>query len=315
MNLNFNKVCIVTLLIVCIAIIPASATITLSGVKLMTDVAPGGTINYPMTLSASNTDAAVDYEFTVLGFGNSADGSYIGIDPAIDTSPNSARPYITLDRSAVTIQPGGSEVVTATVTVPTTAVGGLYALINIHPKPVAATGASANVVTAMNVPVMLTVTGTELIETGTIDSISADRYNVATVFTNTGNHHYYGLKNAVTVAESAGTPVFTSTTEPVITAIIPGGSITFVQPVDPNVLEGDYQVTSIVSSSNPADLATDTTQLALTSPGAVVPAAAPQTGGIEQPTATPAPESPMGVEVGIGAVICGIVCIGILRRK
>jgi len=105
-----------------------------------------------------------------------------------------ASPFIMLDKTAVHLAPGGKEVVTATMQVPSSGTGGRYALIHIRPKPVA-TGAGASFTTAMNVPVMITLKGTQLTETGAIESVHAGDavpgtpVGIITVFTNTGNHH------------------------------------------------------------------------------------------------------------------------------
>ena len=307
-----NKLCLVALLIACIAIIPVSATITLSGVKFMADVAPGTTVTYPMTLSSSATDNSTDYEFTVLGFGNDGDGSYVGIDPTIDTSPNSARPYITLDKLVVSIAPGSSEIVTATVNVPANVNGGLYALINIHPKPVESTGTGATFVTAMNVPVMLTITGTSITETGEIKSITAEGYTITTEFTNIGNHHYYGAKNRITGTDSSGKQVFqTTTTSPLITAIVPGESVNFKQSVDTTTAPGEYTVTSTVYGTNETVLATSSAIFPLTSGTPVV-----QSGPTEPETPTPLPTatSPVGIEIGIISLI-GAAALIVVRRR
>jgi len=306
-----NKLCILTLLIACIAVIPVSATVTLSGVKFMADVAPGTTVTYPMTLSLSGTDNNTDYEFTVLGFGNDGDGSYIGIDPTIDTSPNSARPYITLDKPEVSIAPGSSETVTATVNVQTNINGGLYALINIHPKPVESTGTGATFVTAMNVPIMLTIMGTPLTETGEIKGITADGYSITTEFTNTGNHHYYNAKNTLTGMDSSGKQAFQITTEPLITAIVPGESVNFKQLVDTTTAPGEYAVTATVYGLNETVLATSSATITLTSGTPVVQSAPTEP---ETPTPLPTATSPVGIEIGIISLI-GAAALIVVRRR
>jgi uncharacterized membrane protein len=305
---NLHKISILLLLIVIVMIIPVSASLQISGtVKYMENIAPGATVTFPIQLSIANTDPATDYTITVFGFGNDKNGNYVTINPESDVSIHTARPYITLDKSVVSIKPGTGETVTATVTIPATATGGLYALINIHPSQ-----GTGMVRTAINVPVMLTVTGTPPVEIGNITSITAEGYSIATIFTNTGNHHYYSLKNTVTIVDKNGSLVFTSTTDPVITAIVPGESITFVQPVDVNVPSGEYNVASSTSVGTNS-FAMGMTKLTLTQSQSAVSSAAPQTQVAEQPT--PTPKSPIGVEVGIVAIVGVIVCMGILRRK
>jgi len=328
------------LLVSLIAIAPAMAAMTLTGVKYMADVTPGTTVTYSMTLSSAASDAASDYEITVFGFGNDADGGYQELEPSQDTGTYTARPFITLDRTAVHIAPGGKEVVTATIQVPASGNGGRYALINIHPKPAIATGTGPSFTTAMNVPVMITLKGTQLTETGTIGSVSTGDavpgkpVEITTVFTNTGNHHYYGAKNEIAVTDSTGKEVARAATVPSVTAIVPGGKVSFTQQITAGLSHGTYTVTSKVFDSKETVLDTKTTTFTLSESAAAAPPTqtvskvptqvvsgaptAPMTvvKTEESPvtpgaTATRAPLSAITIMLALAAV-CGIL---VLRRK
>ena len=115
--------------------------------------------------------------------------------------------------------------------VPSGGAGGRYALINIHPKPATATSAGPSFTTAMNVPVMITLKGTHLTETGTIESVSAGDavpgtpVTIQTTLKNTGNHHYYGAFVDVSITDSTGKIVATASTNPSIFALIPGNEM------------------------------------------------------------------------------------------
>jgi len=312
-----HKLCILVLLITIFLIAPVTASVTLSGVKYMADVAPGATITFPMTLSLSPTDPAADYELSVLGFGNNEAGSYIGIDPAQDTSSYSARPFITLDRTEVHIDPGKPEVVTASIAVPQSGNGGLYALINIHPKPVAATGAGTTVVTAINVPIMITLTGTPIVETGTIESVTIGKVvpekpvGVTTVFTSTGNHHYYGAKNEIAVEDSTGKEIARVATAPLVTAIVPGGKINFTQQITSSLSPGTYTVTSRVFNSNGTTLDTRNTTFTLTEAHAAPASISTSAQAPGNKTTTSAPLSFPVIMLALSVT----VCIFFMRRR
>jgi len=255
---------IITLLLTLLAISPAMAALNLVGSKFMEDVAPGQTVTFPMTLSVASSDSPADLELSVLGFGNGPDGRYLGIDPAQDTNTYSARPLITLDKTTVHIAPGGQETVTATIKVPSTAgTGGRYALINIHTKPLG--GGAVALVTAINVPVMITLKGTQIAETGTIDSVTVGEIvqgkplSITTAFVNSGNHHYYGVKNDVTVTDASGSTVAQAATVPLITAIVPGSKVNFVTTINANLNPGTYTVVSRMTNSAGSVLATKST--------------------------------------------------------
>jgi hypothetical protein len=285
------------LLVLFLAIAPAMAAITLSGVKYMEVVAPGTTVTYSMTLSSAAADAADDYEATVIGFGNGPNGNYLGIDPAQDTGPYTARPFITLDKTAVHIAPGGKEVITATMQVPASGTGGRYALINLHPKAVAATGTGPSFTTAMNVPVMITLKDTQLTETGTIESVSAGDavagkpVQVETTLKNTGNHHYYGAFVDVSITDSTGKIVATASTNPSIFALIPGNEM-IIKTSLASLPAGTYTVTSDAKFGTTL-LDTKTASFTVGEPGAAVPT--PTVSAAPTQAATGAPTAPTTV--------------------
>jgi len=293
------------LLVLFLAIAPAMAAITLSGVKYMDVVAPGTTVTYSMTLSSAAADAADDYEATVIGFGNGPNGNYLGIDPAQDTGPYTARPFITLDKTAVHIAPGGKEVITATMQLPASGTGGRYALINLHPKAVAATGTGPSFTTAMNVPVMITLKDTQLTEAGTIksigvsDAVPGKPVEITTVLTNTGNHHFYGAFVNVTVTDPSGNMVATASTNPSIFALIPGNDMSIKTSIT-SLPAGTYTVNSEAKFGTTL-LDTKTASITIGEPGAAAPtptvSEAPTQAATEAPTqaVSGAPTAPMTV--------------------
>lgn len=238
------------LIAICIAIVlavmPVSASLQVSGtVKYMENVAPGSTVTFPVIVSIGDSDPASDYNVTVLGFGNDPQGDYVALPG--DSGIQDARPYLFLDKTALHIEPRISQMVTATLTVPEKFDGGMYALINI--RQAQATENGTGISTAINIPVMVTVAGSKIRDAGKIDQIqieqSGNQVTVTTEFTNTGNHHYYGVKNLIEISGSNGMMVGTHVSDPLVTAVVPGGMVNITQQVNVT-LPGTYTVRSYV---------------------------------------------------------------------
>ncbi len=177
--------------------------------SIAVDVIPGETITHQMSLKLGGQDQAMDMAVDVMGFGSSADGSAQAINAALDTSPYSARSFISVDRPSFHLEPGGSQNITATISVPSNVgVGGRYAIIYIH-QQLPAGGGGAGTLAAFNIPVLLTIKGSILSQTGKITEITTDNavsgqpVEVLTTFQNTGNYHFK-IKGDVTISNSKG---------------------------------------------------------------------------------------------------------------
>ncbi len=234
-----------------------------------------------------------------------------------------------MDKTAVHIAAGGKEVITATIRVPASGTGGRYALINIHPKQAASTSAGASFTTAINVPVMITLKGTQLTETGTIDSVSADNavtgkpVVVTTDFTSTGNHHFYDAKNEIVVTDGTGKEVARAATAPSVTAIVPGGKVNFTQQITTGLSLGTYTVASTMFDSKGGVHATKTSSFTVTTPSASQTPAASNTkapgniapsGGTVTPDTETTTYTPLSIPIIILALTV-IVCISGMRRR
>jgi len=225
-------------LVICLLLLaaPVSADpgLKVTGAKCTASVAPGQTITHRMTVGIGESDPAMDIFVDVKGFGQSLDGAYQELEVQDDTSPYSVREFITLDKRAFHLDPGESQEVTATISIPEdVGSGGGYALIYIHSKP---TGeGSVGYVTAVDVPIALTISGTELIKTGEITdiSVSPDKpIAVSTTFHNSGNYHYRA-KNEVKLKDEAGNILATAATSPTGSSIIPPYSYQFKVSLSP----------------------------------------------------------------------------------
>ena len=127
--------------------------------------------------------------------------------------------------------------------------GGRYAIIYIHALP----GKGKSFTTAVIVPVLITVSGTTLTETGSITKLDVSDVTigqpitVTTTLKNTGNYHYYHTVNDVIVTDANGNILADNSTPPSVYAIIPGNTVGFtIQPDLKNLPLGTYTVNSKV---------------------------------------------------------------------
>jgi hypothetical protein len=229
--------------------------------------------------------------------------------------------------------------VTATVSVPQNiGAGGRYAIIHIATLPTS--GSGVNILSAIDVPVVLTVTGSQLIHTGKITDLSISEpvngqpINILTTFQNTGNHHFK-VKGEVTISDPNGKTMDTISSPLGISSIVPTMSVqskciftptTALKPgiyaVQSKVFADDGVVLDIATGSftvgasgiapvsSPSPVPTAKPALTTTIPASLTP------GG---PMATmPPPEPPINwAVIGgiIGAVVLGLVILFVWRRK
>jgi hypothetical protein len=200
--------------------------LTVSNAAMVGNVNPGQTYTHTMTVSIDSGDAATDVSVDVAGVQQSASGGFQLVDASHDTSQYSARQFVTFDKTAFHLEPGGSEDVTATVMVPQdVGDGGRYAMIHIVTTPVATGG--VGMASAVDVPVYLTVNNSPLIHKGEITGVasgeitSGQPINIWTDFESTGNHHFK-VKGEVTVTNDRGQTLGIITTPVTSTSILPG---------------------------------------------------------------------------------------------
>jgi len=257
---NRLAICLVIAILAGLILLPAPVgALKVIGSIYKGTASPGQTIVFPITISTDATDPPMDMVVDVLGFGQNPDMSYIGLAPSSDTSPYSARGYISINTPTLHLDPGASKTINATISVPSNAgAGGGYAIISIHSQP-QGTG-SALVVTAVNVPVMLTIGGSGLTQTGMItglttgEIVAGQPITITTGFKNTGNNRYTETFNNVTVTDSSGKQIAQLSTSPTPFSIIPGNTVDYVVNLNTPLSPGTYTMQSIVSINNGAVL-------------------------------------------------------------
>jgi hypothetical protein len=226
------------------------SALSVSGAVYSGSIAAGGTDTHTMGISIGPDEEALDVSIAVMGLGQTLDRNFISLDPGDDLSPYSARTYITLDNSSIHLEPGTTRNVTATIKLPSdVGAGGRYATIYIHGLP----GAGKALTTAVIVPVLITVSGTGPILSGSITNVSVEEVTVGqpiaitTTFKNTGNSHYPNSVNTITVTDATKKILATVSTQPSSFSIIPGNTIQYVLTPDlQNLPVGTYTADSKV---------------------------------------------------------------------
>jgi methionine-rich copper-binding protein CopC len=251
-------ICIVFLML---CSLPASA-IKVSGSKYVGSIAPGSSAVHTMTVSINPDDSPMDLTVDVLGFGQTPQQSNAGLSPEKDTSPYSARTFITVSPQTFHLAPGGSQVVTATIAVPqNVGDGGRYAMINIRNAPLG--NGTTLVITSISVPVVVTLTGTTTIQKGSItdvtvsDVVPGQPIKITTSLKNIGNYHYK-VKNNVSVTDTSGAVVTTGGTDISVSSIMPTFIQNYIVNLDTPLPPGTYIASSKVSSEDGTVLDTKT---------------------------------------------------------
>jgi len=233
-------------------------------------IAPGGSDTFSMGIGLGPNENPSDISVSVMGFGQAPDSGFVPVDPANDTNPYSARTFISLDKTLLHLKPGTSETVTATINMPKNVDdGGRYAIIYLHAVP--SGGGQATITTAIIIPVLITISGTNPTMAGSIMGVSVGNLTVGqpveitTSFKNTGNYHYRNLVNNVTLTNANGNILAESSAAPWQNSIIPGNTVQdIVQPDVKNLSTGTYTISSKVSLESGQVLDEKTTSFQVT---------------------------------------------------
>lgn len=234
---------------------PAAAFST-SMTVIRADPVPGMTTIIPVTFSLSATEPAGTFALAVAGLGQSPfDMSYTALDAASDTSPYSARPFITLDHSTVSLLPGRQAVVNASIRLPADARdGGRYAAIAVYRAAAPAdrqAGSPVAIIPVLintggeNAPVTAEISAIEVTDTG-----AGNAGQVATYVVNTGSRPVSGAVNTVTITDHQGTVLAWVATAPSGSLIIPGQEVRFSVSFDGGFPAGAAWITTRIGLSD-----------------------------------------------------------------
>ncbi len=197
MKLRFAKQILTGLVLIlaltAIVAAPVLAGLRVTNARIQETATPGQVITTAMNVS-DTTDQPMDVAVDVDGLGNDLSGGIMAMDPGSDSSPYSARTFVSASPTSFHLEPGQSQNVNVTVSVPANVgEGGRYAVVFIHTIP---SGTGVVISLAVAAQVVLTIQGSNLITTGHISSLnlstpkSQQMFSIAAIVNNTGNYHY-----------------------------------------------------------------------------------------------------------------------------
>ena len=254
---------------------PEVLGIKIVGALIANNVAPGESFSNEIGISLDSDANPADYAVEVKGLGESLHGDFKMLDENQDNE-YSARPFITVSPTSFHLVPNTTQKIKVEGIVPNDiGSGGRYALISIGPdlqkvkaeNDKTSSGGEIGVSMGANIPVIITIEGTDPIKTGEITEIklntpiSAKQQNVSLIFKNTGNYHYKALAKAEIKDPNNGNSFASASTEPTFTSIIPPFSRTFNLTIIPpdSLKPGTYELNSTVSLADGTILATKET--------------------------------------------------------
>jgi hypothetical protein len=198
-NLALVVACLASLLI--FLALPLSSALGVNGATFVRNVTPGETIHHEMIVSLEKSESSMDLVSDLSGLNQTLSGSYQAVKMDKDIGPYSARPFLNVSPASFHLDPGGSQKVILDGIVPNNVGdGGRYALVTFKSGPLG--NKSVAVLTEIQVPVALTISGSKLVKTGEITSrvldapILATQQNLTLVFKNSGNIHYRTVTEA-----------------------------------------------------------------------------------------------------------------------
>jgi len=290
--------------------VAADKGLKVEGAILTRDVSPGQIVTHRMTVSIGAGHEATEIAVRAAHFSHSLAGTYQLLETA-GNADLTAFPFITLDKESFHLEPGGSQVVTATIQVPqNVGAGSRYALISIS---TGATGAGAvGTISAVNVPISLTVKDTPLQRQGeitrlTLETAGGQTLDIATIFLNTGNHHYR-IKGEIVINRFRGQTLTTIPVPLISGSIVPDNKRQLKARYSPEetLAEGVYIVKSSVMMEDDTVLDAEMVAFEVTDTGITVLPEVPDGGAAIDWLM-------FGVIVG-GAVAVGLAII-FVRRK
>jgi hypothetical protein len=230
----------------------ASAGLGTNGAKLDKEVAPGEHLTHLMQVKTDASDLPMDINVTIFGFGQYPQGANRELIASQDLSPYTARPFLTVSPVSFHLDPGKTQAVTLEGNIPKdVGAGSRYALVKFH------TGAMGKGMIGfkliIDVPILLTISGSEILDRGEIENISleqpisADKQRLSLLFKNTGNNHYNPLMEAVVKDRDGNIASNVSIPSPI--SILPTYSRLFKADLNPKtpLKPGTYNLNATVS--------------------------------------------------------------------
>jgi len=166
---------------------------------------PEGQHTLPSITVSNDSDKPMDFEVKLAGYGQGISGSTEVLEP--DTNPLSAVAYINFDPAEFSLEPGESQEIDLTVSVPQGTDGGRYAVVLVVATP--RDGEAITTVSRLGILVRLTIAGSHLVQQGSIKFIGSEPVEsgkpipIEVTYANEGNVHYE-VQSSVTIFDAQG---------------------------------------------------------------------------------------------------------------
>lgn len=270
MKLKFSGFIACALIFSCM-IGTSMAGLSVTGTSIRADVAPGDHFVGKSIVGIDKTDKPTDFLVNVTGYGQTDNGGKENLGLSDQTS--FMAPFLKPNPEKFHLEPGTEQAITVEGDVPSDiGDGGKYALMHIMTKPIESSsngsGGAIAVVLAINVPIELTIKGSDIKKAGEISNLSllnpasAKYQNFTAILKNTGNY-LYKIQSKAELKDSSGT-VITNVTNPVDQiALIPPNSrrLNFKLAPTSALAPGKYSLTATVSLEDGTVLATKDTSI------------------------------------------------------
>ena len=314
------KLTVGVILVVCLTLIMASPLlaggITVSNAKIDVTVSPDKIYTYKMNVENSS-DGPTDIGVEVKGYGMSNTKDFAALEPADDTSPESARELLSVTPSSFSLAAGASQDITVTAKIPAgSGNGGRYAIIFIHTVPKG--GQQIATISAIAARVLFTISGnaqdtsSQVTTVDVKNSTAQTPAGVTVTVANKGNYHFSPqvqatLKNgtktiATTMMENPGWP------------LIPGYSRQYQLDFtgQGSIPAGKYMVDVTVKDDSGKAITSGTFPVTYGVKQAVLTTAT-STGAAPASTAAVVTETPKGTNVAmIVAAVAGVIIVILL---
>jgi len=247
-----------------LAISLTSAVFADSGTNISVNVSaidiplsPGQSYNQIINVSSSGS---VNLTTEVDGLTQTPQGASGPVQAQQDTDSFSARTFISLDKTSLSLSAGTSQNITVSVNVPTgTAPGERYASIYIYSQP---GQGGVSIVTGILIPVIINTPGYTVSQIGSIIGFSCSSLpslsnvytgkaiDFDTTFNNTGNCRITGVQNIITVKDGSGNQKWTNTISVPAPSILPQTPRIIDNQDTIGLSAGNYSVESDVTLAN-----------------------------------------------------------------
>jgi len=221
------------------------SSLSVTGGKLEMEVVPGETISYPITIGLSGNETTMQATGGIYEYGMGLDGARIPIEDDTDMKPYSAVGFLKLIPENATLEPQKPATFLIEGKVPeNVGSGGRYALAYFTTPPQGS--GQIGIALASFIPIRLTISRTELVETGEITGFNVSKTAADVIFKNIGNHHFMA-RAEFNVTDIGKNIVATSQSPLMYTPLIPTASWLFTMAFDHEATLGPGTYTVNVS--------------------------------------------------------------------